>query len=371
MIQERFALAVGLLATLGGDLERPQGAGRVPFSADRWEHAGGTFEEVEHLGRRCLRLLGTDAWVKDLDLEDGILEFDFATDGDRSFSGVAWHARDEANYEHFYLRPHQSGFVDATQYTPVFHGVSGWQLYHGPGYGAPIEIRPGAWMPVRVVVSGRRCEVTVGDGPPQLVVRELLLGPGGGRVGLTASRFGPGYFADFRVRALERPPLVGAPPPAPPPAPDRVERWEVSSPFPAARLDGVTFLDPADVGDLTWSALEAEPTGITNLARLHGLAEGDTVVARVRVHADETRAVRVAFGYSDSVRVYANGQLLYVGDNGYQTRDYRYLGTIGAFDELWPVLEAGENELAFAVGESFGGWGLLCRIPDRTGLRVR
>lgn len=31
---------------------------------------------------------------------------------------------------------------------------------------------------------------------------------------------------------------------------------------------------------------------------------------------------------------------------------------------------AGENELVFAASEFFGGWGLLYRIPDRTGLQV-
>lgn len=53
---------------------------------------------------------------------------------------MAFRATDGDNYEHFYLRPFQSGRPDATQYTPVYHGVSGWQLYSGPRYNLPVEI---------------------------------------------------------------------------------------------------------------------------------------------------------------------------------------------------------------------------------------
>jgi len=73
-------------------------------------------------------------------------------------------------------------------------------------------------------------------------------------------------------------------------------------------------------------------------------------------------SVRVSFGYSDRVRVYLNGQLIYAGNNGYGSRDYRYLGTIGYFDQLRLPLRAGFNELWFAVSESFGGWGIMARI---------
>ena len=47
----------------------------------------------------------------------------------------------EANYENFYIRPHQSGNPDANQYQPVFNGSASWQLYYGPEYAAPVEYR--------------------------------------------------------------------------------------------------------------------------------------------------------------------------------------------------------------------------------------
>lgn len=83
----------------------------------------------------------------------------------------------------------------------------------------------------------------------------------------------------------------------------------------------------------------------------------------MELEAEVARSVTVSFGYSDRVRVYLKGRPLYRGDNGYRSRDYRYLGTIGLFDELVLPLRAGRNELTFAVSESFGGWGILARFP--------
>lgn len=57
------------------------------------------------------------------------------------------------------------------------------------------------------------------------------------------------------------------------------------------------------------------------------------------------------------------------GNNGYQTRDYRYLGTIGLFDTLALKVKGGDNELWIAVSEDFGGWGIMGRITDFEGVR--
>ena len=59
-----------------------------------------------------------------------------------------------------------------------------------------------------------------------------------------------------------------------------------------------------------------------------------------------------------------NGRLVYGGSNQYLTRDYRYLGTIGLFDDLYVSLSPGPNEVWFAVSESFGGWGILGVVDD-------
>ena len=57
-------------------------------------------------------------------------------------------------------------------------------------------------------------------------------------------------------------------------------------------------------------------------------------------------------------------------DTAARSRDYRYLGTIGLFDEVMLPLRDGDNELWLAVSESFGGWGVLARLPDENGIRT-
>lgn len=52
-------------------------------------------------------------------------------------------------------------------------------------------------------------------------------------------------------------------------------------------------------------------------------------------------------------------------------RDYRFLGTIGLFDEVYLPLKKGENELWLAVTESFGGWGIKALIEDLAGLTIK
>ena len=58
------------------------------------------------------------------------------------------------------------------------------------------------------------------------------------------------------------------------------------------------------------------------------------------------------------------------GDNGYRSRDYRYLGTIGFFDSVTLPLKEGRNEVVIAVSESFGGWGLQASLESFEGLTL-
>ena len=79
----------------------------------------------------------------------------------------------------------------------------------------------------------------------------------------------------------------------------------------------------------------------------------------------------VRFGFSDRVRVYLNGRMLYAGNDGFGTHDPEFLGIVGLFDELQLPLESGVNELWFAVSETFGGWAITADLPDRDGITVR
>ncbi|MCZ7536113.1 MAG: hypothetical protein M5T61_09425 [Acidimicrobiia bacterium] len=86
--------------------------------------------------------------------------------------------------------------------------------------------------------------------------------------------------------------------------------------------------------------------------------------------APEAGTRLLELGFSDRAVVYLNGRQLFRGDETYRSRDYRFLGSIGYFHGVYLPLEAGDNELVVAVSESFGGWGLMARLPDGNGITL-
>jgi hypothetical protein len=280
----------------------------------------------------------------------------------QGFHGVAFRAASPADFEHFYVRPHQSGMPDATQYTPVFNGVTGWQIYASPRFALPLDIPMDQWMHVRMAIRDRRLEIDV-DGQV-LIYPELVRDPIAGDIGFTAAGASV-HFANVIVRP-STPAMsdsAGAPPDSVPQG--TIVRWRVSSPFEEARLDPLRTLDAAAWRDLTWQPLSAGVRGIANLAQLHPIDSGrNTVFAAVTLRATRAGPVRARFGFSDRVQVLLNGRTLYTGSALWRSRDYRFLGTIGLHDEVILPLQAGDNELWFAVSESFGGWGVTLQLPD-------
>jgi glyoxylase-like metal-dependent hydrolase (beta-lactamase superfamily II) len=339
---------------------------RVPFDDERWDIEAVEYELVDHLGERALRIKGGAAVLSDLNVENAMVEFDIAITPDRGFAGLVFRLQDAGNYEHFYIRPHQSGNPDANQYTPVINGVSGWQLYHGAGYGEPVEYRYNDWIHVKIIYAGSRADVYIDSETPTLRIRDLKRGTAPGAIGVNSANFSAVHFANFEYTELAD--AYFLPPQAVGEELKRdsmISEWQVSDAFDGETLIGIAELGSRHTTDRTWTSLQAESTGITNLANVHGLADGlNTVFARVVISADMPTTKQLHFGYSDAAAVFVNGALVYKGDNTYMSRDYRYLGTIGLFDSVALPLEAGENEIWIAVTESFGGWGVMGRIEE-------
>ena len=356
------SIFLGLIGSTPGRAEQ------VPFPSDRWTIEGEEIRVGMHDGRESLYLRQGRAVLNGVSYENGSIEFDIQFSSERGFMGGFWRQTDPRNREEFYMRPHQSGQVDANQYTPVFHGNSGWQLYHGPGYGAPVRYKYDKWFHVRILFSGSRAEVYVDSEEPTLVVRELKHPPAAGSVGVMAS-FAPAYYANFEYTVNDVVRLRGTAP-SPPDMPENVvHTWEVSNGFSQDVLAASHELDPALLAAAEWQRLDVEDAGFANLARLVPLGQAsNTTFARIPVTCDEAKTVAFSFGYSDVARVYLNGRQLYYGSNAYQSRDYRYLGTIGFFDQVILPLRAGRNELVIAVSESFGGWGVMGRFPEPDGI---
>ena len=348
-------------------------ADSIPFDSPRWNIEATESRIEDYKGKNSLVMRGGLALIEDAAFTDGVIEYSCAFSDARAFIGATWRVQDEANREEFYIRPHQSGNPDANQYTPVFNGMSGWQLYHGEGYGAPVVYDFDSWIPVRIVVAGEQAEVYIGDlETPVLFIDDLKRETSSGAVGLNVANFGAARFADFRYEKKDQPILKGqtdrsrSGPPA-----GSVLKWQVSTPYAESSIAEVLEIPRQSKEDLSWTTLQTEPSGLANLSRVHPLTrEANTVFAKVTVVSDRAQSKNLAIGYSDRIRVFLNDHLLYSGNNGFRTRDYRYLGTIGWFDTVTLPLQKGENELWLAVSDSFGGWGVQAAFEDTDGLKI-
>lgn len=191
-----------------------------------------------------------------------------------------------------------------------------------------------------------------------------------GGVGITNSNFTGAYFANFQFSKSE-PKLVSSPVPPKETPLGTITAWYVSNTFNEAALENVLMLNTSLTGNLTWKKLECESTGLANLARIQGISDSSNAAfARVTVTSDKDQIKKMKFGFSDRVRVYCNGRLLYSGMDNYLSRDYRFLGTIGYYDAIYLPLQKGKNEIWMAVSEDFGGWGLQAMIEDTRDITI-
>jgi len=338
----------------------------VSFDDERWQFGAADYEVADYLGQKALRIRGGLAVLPDVDVRNAIVEFDVAVSGDRGFAGVVFRLQDNGNYENFYIRPHQSGNPDANQYQPVFNGVDAWQLYYGEGYAAPVAYRSNEWMHVRIQFANKVAKVFIDSDEPVLVVEDLKRDVVGGSIGLAVANFADAWFANFRymplANAYEFPyPGKGVGKSAP----GVITSWRVSSAFDRAEIAGASSISREFLEEFNWTSLDSEPSGIANLARVQGRGPGaDTAFACAVVNSEVEETQQLQFGYSDAATVFINGTRVYSGDNSYESRDYRYLGTIGLFDAVPVRLQPGSNEICIAVAERFGGWGVTGKLQS-------
>jgi hypothetical protein len=329
---------------------------RLSFHSAGWDWGEGEREHSIFRRRMSTVARGFAAALADVELEDGWVELELAVGAERSFHGIVWRAADDRNYESFYVRPHQVGNPDAVQYTPVTNGISSWQLYHGEGFWAPLRFPVGDWFRIRVDFAGDRAEVRVGDLSAVALVCPLKEPRRRGRIGVLVS--GPDvHLGDLAYG--EEVEIESTAPPASAPPDGVLRAWEVSDAFAEEDVERERH------AARTWTPVESEPGGLVDLARVQGIDDGrNTVLARTTIGAEKAGTKAVQLGYSDRALAYLNGAPLYRGDATYRCRDYRFLGSIGWHDTLYLPLEKGDNELAVAVSEDFGGWGVQARVVD-------
>ncbi|MCB0563935.1 MAG: hypothetical protein KDD01_06120 [Phaeodactylibacter sp.] len=344
----------------------------VPFDTANWDIKAEEFKLTDYQGKNALQLKNGTAYLENAGFKNGIIEWDMAFPNQRGFTGVRFRIEDLSNMEEFYLRPHQSGKPDANQYCPVDNGLSSWQLYHGEAYSAPYAYKFDEWFHVKLVVSGTRAEVYIDDmNTPILHIPFLKRQPRAG--GLMAySGLVPTYFANFSYTPEDNPILISKPVAESEMDPSTIPVWSVSSPFSEGILEKAFSLEDIQDNGLEWQDLKVEPSGTANLGTVAVLdrKKQNAVFVKAVINASEAQIKALHFGYSDRAKVYCNGIPLYSGNNGYRTRDFRYLGTIGYFDTVYLPLNKGRNEIWIAVSESFGGWGIRGKLEDMEGVNL-
>ncbi len=344
----------------------------IPFDLDQWEINDKEGKIVDYLGQKSLMLKQGMAIVKNANFTNGIIEYDIAFSAKRTYAGVIWRWQDSKNYEKFFMRAHKSGQPDANQYTPVFNGLDGWQLYYGEGYGAPVDYVYDQWMHVKLVILNGKAEVYIRDmKKPALLIYDLKRAVKSGKLGLTANA-NPTYFANFSYTELSNPIFKGVFKEQKKPASRTIVAWSVSDAFDEQLLVNKFSLTADDKTARRWTPLTTETNGLANLAKVQATVKGqDTVFAHITIISDKDQIKPLHFGFSDKVKVYFNDRLIYSGDNTYGTRDYRFLGTIGLFNKLYLPLKKGNNELYIAVSEIFGGWGVIAQFADIDGISIK
>ncbi len=359
---------------------QPEQALIVPPDSPRWDLQGQA-KTAEYQGRKCLRLDGGVAILKDFEMRDGVIDVDVATPALHGFFGFDVRIPDDgSNYEEIYLRQHKSGLPDAIQYTPVLNTGRNWQLFNGPGFTGNVDIPKGVWFHLRLAVTGAQAKLYIKDmDKPALVMDDLKSGVEKGQVALITLT-GETYFTNFVVR---RTPDARWERHLAPTPPNTITKWSISPSYDALARNLERPLTDSERSAIQWQDVEAEPPGFVVLYRYREAPhprvtfQGDfpkrlepqpgikVLYARTTIDSDRDQLKKLSIGYSDDVSVFLNGKILYRGRSAQGFRDPGFLGIVNPEnDAVYLPLKKGSNELMLAVSELGGGWGFICRLDD-------
>jgi hypothetical protein len=370
-----LATAVVTLALLSSSMSARQvvrtavGPAALGWAVDRADLAGNVkFEPL--LGRAdAMVLRGNTHVVKTgLDFGDGTIEFDLAPLANGHFTGITFRRQSFTNHENVYVRFHRSGDFMAMQYAPRVNGSSTWQLY--PEFAVATEWPREKWTPVRIEIKGSKMEIFTGDAKtPVLTVPRLRNGTTNGEIGFWArvnDRPQEWAAAISNLRITPAPAFTALSGAVNAPV-QFVSNWQVSDPVAAS---GAVLKVPPSLSK--WTAARSEESGLINVNRLFPVQKTRSVIfAKQTLRSDAARRVLAGIGYSDDVTVFVNGEPIYLGLNGWDTRTPALNSFVDARWELaFLPLREGDNEIVLAVADDQRfGWGFALRLDDATGLK--
>ncbi len=326
----------------------------IPFDSDKWAIIDG--EKVEFLGRNSFKGIAT---LKEIQFENGIIEFDMAVTGERSYPGIVFRMINRNEYERIYIRPHLSKvFQNVVQYEGTFNGLDSWQLYFGPGKSASAEIPVNKWFHVKVEVLNNQARLFLNE-QPIMFIKELVHGVSKGTIGVWGPNDGSAYFSNF---SFEQKNDLQFPSVAAPDIPlGMIEEWELSNPLKLNQVDYELLPEIQGIKDLKWRKVKSLASGLVDVSRFYGRVgqTPDIIWAKTNISSDKNQTKQYAFGYSDIICIFLNGKLLFTGNSSYMSRDGNFQGIVGLNDFIFLPLQKGNNELVIALVESFGGWGFM------------
>jgi hypothetical protein len=344
----------------------------IPLDTTNWDIQAASYELKHYKGKKAIYIDKGSLILKDDKFLNGTIEFDLYLNKERMYPGVFFRADENFNNgEQWFIRTHLSGLEDCNQAAPATNGITPFQFYFGPKYSFAYDYKYNDWTHVKVIVNNDKAQVFLDYSEKPNLSWNLFHEPKAGGLMIRGGRV-PLYIADIKVNRdvyelidfnpIDNKPIEGL-----------IQEWEVSDMFEEKLLNNPLSI-PTVIENRTWGrTIELEEDTAANISRVQVLRDGtpgETVFAKIEIESDKNQIKLFHFGYSDRVIAILNGKPIYKGNNGWRTRDYRYLGTIGLFDAVYLNLKKGKNELLMAVSESFGGWLITGKFDNKKGITI-
>jgi hypothetical protein len=262
-MKTRFILIIWCLIVLNNSYSQQQGI--IAFEPDRWELKNA--QQAEFLGRKCFMGIAT---LKDAGFENGVIKFDLAVIGERSYPGVTFRMQSQDDYERIYIRPHlPKTFQNVVQYEGTFNGIDSWQLYYGQGKTASVTIPLNQWFHVILKVKGTQALLFINDSlTPVLIVNELAHGLSKGTLGVWGPSDGSAYFSNFSYQIdndLQFPYAFKTDDPL-----GIITDWEISQPDKLSNVDMEVLPEAQGIKEIKWQKVQSLPSGLVDVSRYFG-----------------------------------------------------------------------------------------------------
>lgn len=311
-------------------------------------------------------------------MQDGIIEFDLFTGGERAFVYAYFRQQSDAVSESIYLRTHKSNAPDTIQYSPVIQGRSSWQLYHGQKGTASAFLPEQQWMRVKLSFKGDKLNVWVGEDEEPVMQDVTLMNvvaSGGvmlrGFIPRASNATYAAKIKNVRITPLEPSPVEKVATKAK--NAEFISKIEVSAVFKADK--NATTQMPEAVAKGGWKVAKAEADGMFNLLSWRDIPKGVrpwTVATRFVVSSETTQTCELDVGYSDTMTLHLNNSPIVFADASYRYSDNRQEGLLHPEQlKVYLPLQQGDNEVVGYVADSFGGWGVQYRLNNCADVEVK